>query len=267
MRKGMGCLGRPSGCVQLGGHSSAHPQAQHVCRVTLLALQPVHARTSLRMSSTVSLIPVPLPAPGVTSGAPESLPRAQHRPIPRGVGLSGCRLCRQGGGRGGGDGHKQTGSGSYGSARKADLSLHPCSSWGTLEGREDEGEGCSVWGQPFCPGSFPSLPVGHKEDDGDGDLPMVPLGPAALAPPANNGEGKGITTGTTWHLSHGDAPHSCQEPTFSPFTLAVTTVPSGLMMTPGSPFSPCKRRGGGRGHGGTRLPSMTELVSPGGQVE
>lgn len=65
----------------------------------------------------------------------------------------------------------------------------------------------------------------------------------------------------------GFAPHSCQEPTFSPFTLAVTTVPSGLMMTPGSPFSPCKRRGDGRGHGGIRLLPVTGLVSPGGQVE
>lgn len=65
----------------------------------------------------------------------------------------------------------------------------------------------------------------------------------------------------------GCAPHSCQEPTFSPFTLAVTMVPSGLMMTPGSPFSPCKRRGGGRGHGGIRLLPVRGLVSPGGQVE
>lgn len=65
----------------------------------------------------------------------------------------------------------------------------------------------------------------------------------------------------------GCAPHSCQAPTFSPFTLAVTTVPSGLMMTPGSPFSPCKSRGGGRGHRGTRLPPVTGLVSPGGLVE
>lgn len=52
----------------------------------------------------------------------------------------------------------------------------------------------------------------------------------------------------------GHALHSHGTPTFSPFTFAVTTVPSGLMMTPGSPFSPCKREGSVRVGRGTRLP-------------
>lgn len=60
------------------GGLSAHPQAQHVRGVALLALQPVHAGTSLRMSSAMSLVPVPLPAPGVTAGALESARTPWH---------------------------------------------------------------------------------------------------------------------------------------------------------------------------------------------
>lgn len=70
-------------------------------------------------------------------------------------------------------------------------------------------------------------------------------------------------------IAQGRAPHSRSAPTFSPFTFAVTTVPSGLMMTPGSPFSPCRRGGDVRGDGGTRLPPMVGLASPlapGGQA-
>lgn len=47
----------------------------------------------------------------------------------------------------------------------------------------------------------------------------------------------GSTTSSTV-LQHGTL-------TFCPFTLAATMVPSGLMMTPGSPFSPCKRHTNG----------------------
>lgn len=92
MPKGLGSSGRPSGCVprpagqQLGGVSSAHLQAQHIRRVTLLTLQPVHARTSLWMSSTMSLVPIPLSAPDVTYGALESPLAPRHRPTPQGHG-------------------------------------------------------------------------------------------------------------------------------------------------------------------------------------
>lgn len=95
----------------------------------------------------------------------------------------------------------------------------------------------------------------------DGDLRRVLLVLVALAPPAESRVGKGITTGPSCHPSHGMCPHSCSAPTFSPFTFAVTTVPSGLMMTPGSPFSPCKK--GARGDAGMRVsPPIASSPAP-----
>lgn len=95
--------------------------------------------------------------PGITSGTPAPPHPSGTR---QGSGLSGGRTCKRGGGRGGGDGrgHKQTGSRSYGSARKADLSLHPWPSRGTLERTEDEDEGAQCGGTPSAWGHSHASP-------------------------------------------------------------------------------------------------------------
>jgi len=86
--KGIGSPGSPSVCVPpsaglaaRGGHGSAHPQAQDttdIGGVTLLALQPVHAGTSLWMSSRDEPRPCPPTSSRVT---PWQHP--WHHPTPR----------------------------------------------------------------------------------------------------------------------------------------------------------------------------------------
>ena len=82
-RETLGVCPRPCWASSPGrDRSSTHPQGQHatdIHGVTLLALQPVHAGTSLWMSSTDESRPHPPANQGVTSDALASRPTPRHR--------------------------------------------------------------------------------------------------------------------------------------------------------------------------------------------
>lgn len=137
--------------------SCTHPQAQHttdVHWVTLLALQSIHARTSLWRSSTTSAsLLSPCHGTEDRAGVPALVFPTQHCLHPTipcghsGLGSGGCAAraprTRRQWPRGRDRDGKQTKNGSYRSAWKANFSLHPCSSMGALEG-EERGQECSV---------------------------------------------------------------------------------------------------------------------------